>query len=140
MLPAVALPCFRPRLLRLAILPAALGAAFAAHAQQAAVPAGAPTPRVEVQGSAASYDARRDDTAMKIVVGHDEIVRYGDTNLLEVLKRIPGVTVNGAAGRGGEVRMQGLGSGYTQVLVNGERPPAACRPGRWRPIRSNASR
>ncbi|MFC5549626.1 TonB-dependent receptor plug domain-containing protein [Massilia aerilata] len=104
-----------PRLLRLAILPAALCAALYAHAQQ--------TPQVEVQGSTANYNARRDDTAMRIVVGHDEIVRYGDTNLLDVLKRIPGVIVNGAAGRGGEIRMQGLGSGYTQVLVNGERPP-----------------
>lgn len=102
-------------LLRLALLPAALGAVVCAHAQQ--------TPTVDVQGSPAAYDARRDDTAMRIVVGHDEIVRYGDTNLLDVLKRLPGVTVNGAAGRGGEIRMQGLGSGYTQVLVNGERAP-----------------
>jgi outer membrane receptor for ferrienterochelin and colicin len=111
-------------LLRLAFIPAALSAAFSIHAQQADTPAGAPTPTVEVQGSTAAYDPRRDDTAMKIVVRHDDIVRYGDTNLLDVLKRVPGVTVNGAAGRGGEVRMQGLGSGYTQVLVNGERPPA----------------
>jgi outer membrane receptor protein involved in Fe transport len=108
----------RKRQLRLALLPAILGAAIAAHAQEA------PTPAVTVQGKLTSYDPRRDDTAMKIVVSHDEIVRYGDTNLLEVLKRIPGLTVNGAAGRGGEVRMQGLGKGYTQVLVNGERLPA----------------
>jgi outer membrane receptor protein involved in Fe transport len=108
----------RKRPLRLALLPAILGVAIAAHAQEA------PTPAVTVQGKLNSYDPRRDDTAMKIVVSHDEIVRYGDTNLLEVLKRIPGITVNGAAGRGGEVRMQGLGKGYTQVLVNGERLPA----------------
>jgi outer membrane receptor protein involved in Fe transport len=109
------LPAMHARLLRLAILPAALGAPFTLHAQE--------SPQVEVRGNAAAYDARRDDTAMKIVVAHDEIVRYGDTNLLDVLKRLPGVTVNGAAGRGGEIRMQGLGGGYTQVLVNGERPP-----------------
>jgi outer membrane receptor protein involved in Fe transport len=113
-LPAI-LPAIRARLLRLAILPAALGAASSLHAQEA--------PQVEVRGKAADYDARRDDTAMKIVVAHDDIVRFGDTNLLEVLKRLPGVTVSGAASRGGEVRMQGLGGGYTQVLVNGERPP-----------------
>jgi outer membrane receptor for ferrienterochelin and colicins len=120
---SAALPFSPLRRLRLAILPAALGAAFAAHAQQASTPAGAPVQQVEVQGSTASYDARRDDTAMKIVIKHDDLVRYGDTNLLDVLKRIPGVTVNGGLGRGGEIRMQGLGSGYTQVLVNGERPP-----------------
>ncbi len=120
--PARPVPMLQRRLLRLALLPAALGAAFSVHAQQAG--AGAAVQQVQVQGSTAAYDARRDDTAMKTVVRHDEIVRYGDTRLLEVLKRIPGVTVTGAAGRGAEVRMQGLGSGYTQLLVNGERPPA----------------
>jgi len=30
----------------------------------------------------------------------------------------------GANGRGGEIRMRGLGAGYTQILVNGERAPA----------------
>jgi outer membrane receptor protein involved in Fe transport len=119
---AASIPHFQHRLLHLALLPAALGAAFSVHAQQA--DAGSPVPQVDVQGKAGAYDPRRDDTAMKIVVRHDEIVRHGDTNLLEVLKRIPGVTVSGAAGRGGEVRMQGLGKGYTQVLVNGERPPS----------------
>jgi outer membrane receptor protein involved in Fe transport len=118
--PPVSPACAPRRPLCLAIVPAALigalSAAFSAHAQQ--------VQQVQVQGSAAAYDPRRDDTAMKIVVAHDDLVRYGDTNLLDALKRIPGVTVSGAAGRGGEIRMQGLGSGYTQVLVNGERPPA----------------
>ena len=81
--------------------------------------------KVEVKGSTDAYDARRDDTASKIVLNHDEIVKFGDTNVLDVLKRLPGVTVSGASGRGGgEVRMRGLGSGYTQILVNGERAPA----------------
>src|SRR5206468_1876679 len=65
----------------------------------------------------------RDDTASKIVVSNAEIVKYGDTNVLDVLKRVPGVTVS-SSGRGGEVRMRGLGAGYTQVLINGERAPA----------------
>ena len=81
--------------------------------------------QVEVKGSANSYDPRRDDTATKIVVGSEEIAKYGDTNVLDVLKRVPGITVNtGANGRGGEIRMRGLGAGYTQILVNGERAPA----------------
>jgi outer membrane receptor for ferrienterochelin and colicin len=80
--------------------------------------------RVEVKGTANSYDARRDDTATKIVVTSEEITKYGDTNALDVLKRVPGITVNSANGRGGEIRMRGLGSGYTQILVNGERAPA----------------
>lgn len=79
--------------------------------------------RVEVNGAAA-YDPRRDDTAARIVVGREEIARYGDTNLADVFKRLPGVSITGGAGRSVEVRMRGLGGGYTQVLVNGERTPA----------------
>ncbi len=113
--------------LRLTVLAAALAAAMPSQAQQAAAPQAGNAKKVqtvEVKGSTETYDARRDDTASKIVLNHDEIVKYGDTNVLDVLKRLPGVTVSGAAGRGGEIRLSGLGSGYTQVLVNGERAPA----------------
>ena len=85
-----------------------------------APPAG-PIQKVEVKGTAAGYDPRRDDTAARIVVNREDIARYGDTSVLDVFKRIPGVTVTMGAGRSLEVRMRGLGAGYTQVLVNGER-------------------
>jgi outer membrane receptor protein involved in Fe transport len=69
-------------------------------------------------------DDRRESTTTRIVVPHDEIVRYGDTSLSDVLKRLPGVTIEGAPGRNGAViRLCGLGNGYTQVLVNGEPVP-----------------
>ncbi|MES2017187.1 MAG: TonB-dependent receptor [Pseudomonadota bacterium] len=111
--------------LRLTILAAALAGALPAQAQQAKPAADeAKIQKVEVKAAAGTYEARRDDTASKIVLNHDEIIKYGDTNVLDVLKRLPGVTVSGAAGRGGEIRMRGLGSGYTQVLINGERAPA----------------
>ncbi len=82
-----------------------------------------PIQKVEVKGAAASYDARRNDTATKIVVSQEEILRNGDTTIGEVLKRLPGVTVGGVQGRGGDIRMRGLGSGYTQILLNGEPSP-----------------
>jgi outer membrane receptor protein involved in Fe transport len=77
-----------------------------------------PMQRVEVKGSAADYDPRRDDTASKTIVNREELTKYGDNNVYEVLKRAPGVTVTGNV-----IRMRGLGTGYTQILVNGERPP-----------------
>jgi len=80
-------------------------------------PASKPIIQVEVNG-AGNYDPRRDDTASKTVIGQQEILKYGDTNVFDVLKRAPGVTVIGES-----IRMRGLGNGYTQVLVNGERPP-----------------
>jgi outer membrane receptor protein involved in Fe transport len=73
---------------------------------------------VEVKGAASTYDPRRDDTASKTVMNADEIRKFGDTNVYDVLKRAPGVTVAGKT-----LRMSGLGAGYTQILVNGDRPP-----------------
>jgi outer membrane receptor for ferrienterochelin and colicins len=86
---------------RLTLLAAAVAVPFAAHAQQAAAPLASDDKiqRVDVKGAADAYDPRRDDTASKIVVNHDEIVKYGDTSVLDVLKRVPGVTVSGGGGR-----------------------------------------
>jgi iron complex outermembrane receptor protein len=66
---------------------------------------------------------RRQSTAGKIVIGREEIDRFGDATLGDVLKRLPGVTIQGRPGRGGAIRMRGLGSGYTQILLDGERVP-----------------
>jgi len=79
--------------------------------------------RVEISGTASDENVRRASTAAKIVIGREEIERYGDSSIGEVLKRLPGVTTGGRPGRGGEVRMRGMGGGYTQILVNGERMP-----------------
>jgi outer membrane receptor protein involved in Fe transport len=103
--------------------------AASAHAEQSTVTKDAEadkvqqTQQVQVKGAPESYDPRRDDTAAKIVVNHDELVKYGDSSVLDALKRVPGVTVSGAGGRGSEVRMRGLGNGYTQILINGDKTP-----------------
>lgn len=68
-------------------------------------------------------EMRRESTAAKIVIGREEIEKQGDATLGEVLKRLPGVTVQGAPGRGGAIRMRGMGGGYTQILLDGERVP-----------------
>ncbi len=111
-------------------------AAPAAPRAPAATPAatliapGAPAavvPSVTVSGSRANdTDTRRLSTAAKMVFGREELDRNGDSSVGEILKRLPGVTMGGPPGRGGGggVRMRGLGNGYTQMLVNGERPPA----------------
>ncbi|HYD79048.1 MAG TPA: TonB-dependent receptor [Paucimonas sp.] len=78
----------------------------------------------KVEVAAARYDQRRQDTASSIIVEHDELVRHGDRTLTDVLKRLPGITVGDRNGRGTEIRMRGLGSGYTQILLNGVAAPA----------------
>ena len=80
--------------------------------------------RVEITGGRADdTQQRRQSTAAKIIVGRDEIERFGDSTVGDLLKRLPGVTVQGAPGRGGAIRMRGLGNGYTQILLDGERVP-----------------
>jgi outer membrane receptor for ferrienterochelin and colicins len=80
--------------------------------------------RVEIRSNRDNdTEARRESTAAKIVIGREEIEKQGDATLGEVLKRLPGVTIGGAPGRGGAIRMRGLGNGYTQILIDGERMP-----------------
>ena len=99
-----------------------------ALAQNANLPAGAATAtdlgQVEVRGNRNNdTETRRESSVAKIVIGREEIQKQGDANLGEVLKRLPGVTVQGAPGRGGAIRMRGLGGGFTQILLDGERLP-----------------
>ncbi len=68
-------------------------------------------------------EQRQFSTASKLVFGREELERYGDSSVADVLKRLPGITLGGRPGRGGEIRMRGLGSGYTQVLLNGDPMP-----------------
>lgn len=70
--------------------------------------------------SANNRNERRDSTASKIIVTGEDLMRHGDASVAEALGRVPGVTVSGNAGRGGKIRMRGLGNGYTQILLNGE--------------------
>lgn len=90
--------------------------AFAQQPTAAQAPASA-TATVEVKSTADS--ARRNDAANRQVINREEIARYGDASVLDAMKRLPGVTVNGTS-----VRMRGLGSGYTQLLVDGQPAPA----------------
>ncbi len=120
----VALP-----LLTLLLPPAAAQAqpaAAAASAPQPAASAPAPAPQqVEITGvnQPDSQDERRRATASRIVYGREELDRMGDSSVGEVLKRLPGVTIGGTPGRGGQVRMRGMGGGYTQILIDGQRMP-----------------
>ncbi|MDP3224434.1 MAG: TonB-dependent receptor plug domain-containing protein, partial [Rubrivivax sp.] len=102
----------------------AASAPAAAPPRPAAAPA-ASTPgaqRVEITGGRDSdTDARRQSTAAKIVIGREEIEKFGDATVGEVLRRLPGVTTPGAPGRGGPPRMRGLGGGFTQLLIDGQR-------------------
>ncbi len=76
--------------------------------------------RVVAEGAS---DERLGLATVRSVIGRDMIEQYGDTTLSDVLRRVPGLSVEDTAGRT-TVRMRGLGAGYTQVLINGQPAPA----------------
>ncbi len=108
---------------------AAQGVAAPARAASAPTAAAvAPTPAAKaeeatqtivVEGRAANEaEQRRLATAGITVVGRDELDEYGDTSVLDVLQRLPGISVDGEV-----PRMRGMGEGYTVVLINGDPAP-----------------
>ena len=100
------------------------GVAQAQAQASSAPPAATDLGQVEIRGTRNSdTEARQESTASKIVIGREEIEKQGNDNLGDVLKRLPGVTVQGTPGRGGAIRMRGGGGGYTQILLDGERMP-----------------
>ena len=87
--------------------------------EPAARPAGSRLDRVEIIGKQPyDNDLRRRAQVAKQIYGREELDQYGDTNVADVLKRLPGVSMQGNA-----PRMRGLGSGYTLILVNGDPAP-----------------
>jgi len=62
-------------------------------------------------------DERRESTAAKLIVGRDEIEKFADSALVDVLRRLPGITVSNS----GAVSLRGMGAGFTQILIDGER-------------------
>ena len=85
--------------------------------------------RIEITGGRESdTEQRRRSTAAKIIIGREEIDKFGDATVGEVLRRLPGVTAPGAPGRGGPPRLRGLGSGFTQLLIDGQRVPPGFSP------------
>ncbi len=81
--------------------------------------AGAKLERVEISSRPATdTDLRRKSPVAKQIYGREELDKFGDTNVADVLKRLPGVNM-----AGGAPRMRGLGSGYTLILINGDPAP-----------------
>ena len=62
-------------------------------------------------------------TAAKIVITREDIRQCGDSNLGDVMRRLPGVTSGGRPGRPGPPAMRGMGGGFTQILIDGQRIP-----------------
>ncbi|MBJ7420830.1 MAG: TonB-dependent receptor, partial [Rhodoferax sp.] len=79
---------------------------------------GAKLERVEISTRQTDTELRRRASTAKQVYGREELDKFGDTNVADVLQRLPGVSMQGNA-----PRLRGLGAGYTQILINGDPAP-----------------
>lgn len=93
--------------------------AASAHAQvQQAAPVAKQndTQRVEIQARSETQLARQ-EAAAKTVIGSADLLKFGDTNVLDAMRRMPGVQVNN-----NKIQLLGMNANYTQVLIDGEPP------------------
>jgi outer membrane receptor protein involved in Fe transport len=107
------------------VAPAAFAADVPPAPAAASSPVSEPVPvqSVEIQGSGGAAGERRDANASKVVVTHEDLVRYGDNTIADALQRVSGISVVRAPGKDAEIRLRGLGNGYTQILINGQPAP-----------------
>lgn len=98
-----------------------LAMSLSAGAMAQAPPTSSTTASATVQIEAKQLDEndrRRDAIAGVSVVDREELDRYGDTSVLDVLQRQAGISIDGE-----QPRLRGLGGGYTLILINGEPAP-----------------
>lgn len=72
--------------------------------------------QVEIKAKS-EIENTRSDTAAKTVISHEELMRYGDTNINDAMKRVAGVLVVKD-----QLQLLGMNAGYTQILIDGEPP------------------
>ncbi len=98
---------------------ATTGAAQLLPAKPAQPPPEVPAQSIVIEGrSVDAAEQRRLAVAGTTVVGRDELDQYGDTSVLNVLQRLPGISIDGET-----PRMRGMGEGYTVILLNGDPAP-----------------
>lgn len=97
----------------------------AAVHQETGVDTTLPTQHVVEQREA--QRVRKDAPVARIIVGEQEVERFGDATVGDVLRRLPGMGFTGPAGVTKDIRFRGLAKGYTQFLINGEPIPTATK-------------
>jgi len=68
---------------------------------------------------------QKSDLNVTNVISADQIGKYPDDNVGDVLKRVTGISMQGDQGEARNIVMRGLGPGLNSVTLNGERIPSA---------------
>jgi outer membrane receptor protein involved in Fe transport len=58
-----------------------------------------------------------------IIIDRQEIERFNDATIGDVLRRLPGVVITGPFDENRDVRLRGFSQGFTQILIDGQRIP-----------------
>jgi len=90
------------------------------HALQAQESAEKTLRQVVVVDQREAQVERKESYLQKIVIAEEEVERFGDVSVGDILKRLTGISFTGPAGVTKDVRMRGLDKGYTQFMINGE--------------------
>lgn len=64
---------------------------------------------------------RRDSPISKVIIPREDIVQFRDRRAGDILRRLPGVVMSSPGFKNRSARLRGIGTQYTQILVNGER-------------------
>jgi outer membrane receptor protein involved in Fe transport len=110
---------------KLAVLPritVVLGlAALPASVFAQAAPAAAELSEIEVLAKRINSRNRVDSAAPTLAYDEEYFQRFEPLSVGEMMKRVPGVTFASDIGEYAEPSLRGIGSEYTQVLINGRR-------------------
>jgi len=107
--------------------PAAIAALIAAFSPQLHAAPETTLSEVVATDQREAETLRKEAPLQKIVISEEEVERFGDATVGDILKRLPGISFTGPAGVTKDVRMRGLDKGYTQFTINGEAVPGATK-------------
>ena len=77
---------------------------------------GAPIQKIEIKAKT-EKELSKNDATTKIIVSSVDLTKFGDTNVIDAMKRVPGVIVSNQ-----QIGLTGMPIGYTQLLIDGEPP------------------
>ncbi|MGQ0618419.1 MAG: TonB-dependent receptor plug domain-containing protein [Panacagrimonas sp.] len=82
--------------------------------------------RIVVTGDTADhYRFRSDSTSPRLIYDYDYFARFEPLSVGDMLKQVPGVAFTSDIGEYDAPQLRGIGTEYTQILINGQRVPGA---------------
>jgi outer membrane receptor protein involved in Fe transport len=111
---------FRPALLAVLFL----GSTYAAEPNPAEKPKAPPAKQERIEVQSTAQPDRLSSTDSRQIVTRQDLLKFGDATVAGALARVLGVTLATVPGQSAEVRVRGLGAGYTQITINGDPAPA----------------